>query len=234
MKHFCTNCGKETSKKICEHCGVRHYDTNCFCSWCGTELDANAAICLNCQEKTKPGKFSKIGKLLGVLVAILCFFFGIAYIGDGVYVATAAAVVAGLLALPFIKSLLWKITFRKKTLRVLLNGLRIVLVVALVVTSLILYTNLSPDAENKVYKDVATDLALDVFHREVTLKNESSFVLNDSTVTVQDSYNGDDTIALVTVTLDYSAQNGFGGMNRETYIVKFLYDYETGLYSEYK
>lgn len=71
---------------------------------------------------------------------------------------------------------------------------------------------------------------MEIFHAEVTLKNEASFVLNDSKVTYIDSYEGNDNLALVTVVLDYSAQNGFDGMNRDTYTVKMIFRYSDGTY----
>ena len=50
---FCTNCGKESSKKVCPHCGVKRKRINKYCEWCGTELDINAMICPECKEKVK-------------------------------------------------------------------------------------------------------------------------------------------------------------------------------------
>lgn len=84
--------------------------------------------------------------------------------------------------------------------------------------------------EPRVYDDVATEYALEVFHDNVKLKNESSFVLNDSYV-YSSTYNEDDNkYAKVTVSLDYSAQNGLGGMNRSSYTVYLIYSFQTDSY----
>lgn len=112
---YCTNCGKDISGKICSHCGVKQNKTHLFCAWCGTAINANAA--------------------------------------------------------------------------------------------------------------------LEVFHSEVALKNEASFVLNDSTVSIQKDCNGEEEACPVTVYLDYSAQNGFGGMVRDTYKVELIFNHVTGKYS---
>lgn len=81
-----------------------------------------------------------------------------------------------------------------------------------------------PEAITKIDTQKATEEAEKVFHEKVQLKNENSYVLNDSTVTA--SYTKTGKIE-VSVLLDYSAQNGLGGMNRNTYRVEFsFYDGE--------
>ena len=81
-----------------------------------------------------------------------------------------------------------------------------------------------PEAITKIDTQKATEEAEKVFHEKVQLKNEDSYVLNDSTVTAFYTESGK---IDVTVLLDYSAQNGFGGMNRNAYKVEFsFYDGE--------
>ena len=70
-----------------------------------------------------------------------------------------------------------------------------------------------------------------VFHEEVALRNESSFVINDSAVTYLDEpYNDNENLRLVTVVLDYSAQNGLGGYNRNNYRIELIFDTSTAKY----
>lgn len=79
----------------------------------------------------------------------------------------------------------------------------------------------------KVSEKDAIAAAEVVFHEEVSLKNESSFVLNDATVTY---YEQEGNYIIVSVLLDYSAQNGFGGMNRDIYPVRLKFNVLDGRY----
>ncbi len=226
---YCRNCGKETTAKICPHCGANSRKSQNFCAWCGAEVDKNAVVCPNCQEKTKDGAMAKLGNIIGVVVAAFLVIMGLAFGSDNAALTAVMFIVAAVLLLPFIKNLIRKVTFGKKTLRAILSIGRMALVIILLIGG----CSVMPEAEpvpNKVYSDVATEKALEIFHKEVTLKNEASFVLNDSKVTYVDSYEGNDNLALVTVVLDYSAQNGFGGMNRDTYTVKMIFRYSDGTY----
>lgn len=226
---YCRNCGKETKSKICPHCGANSKKANKFCSWCGAEVDPNAVICLNCHEKTKDGIITKFTNLISVVVAVIIIVIALAILSENAILTGILFILSAVLLLPFVKKLIKKVTFGKKAIRTILSIVRIVLVVGLLVVGCMNIPETEP-VPNKVYSNVATDKALEIFHSEVTLKNEASFVLNDSTVTYVDSYEGNDNLALVTVVLDYSAQNGFGGMNRDTYTVKMIFRYSDGTY----
>ena len=55
------------------------------------------------------------------------------------------------------------------------------------------------------------------------LKNPRSLQIHSADVTlagIDDDYN-----QIYIVTIDYSAQNGFGGMNRDTYTIKLVYKF---------
>ena len=227
--NYCGNCGQKTSKKICPHCGNNARKANRFCKWCGNEVDPNAVVCPNCHEKQKEGFGAKLAKLLSVALAVIFVILAVAFIQEGGAVSAVCFVVAAILLLPAVKSAIKKATFGKKGVRTLLTFGRSVAIVVAIIAAFSLLPESEP-AANKVYKDVATEAALQVFHNEVNLKNESSFVLNDSKVTYVDNYNDNPNLALVTVVLDYSAQNGFGGMNRDTYTVKLIYTYSSNSY----
>lgn len=227
--NYCGNCGQKTNKKICPHCGNNARKASKFCKWCGQEVDRNAVVCPHCHEKQKEGLGAKLGKLLSVVISVLFFALAISFAQEGGTISAIFFVVAGVLLLPAVKSTIRKATFGKKGSRIALSVVRVTLVAVALVTAFATLPEAEPVA-NKVYKDEATDAALTVFHDEVSLKNESSFVLNDSKVTYQDNYNDNPNLALVTVVLDYSAQNGFGGMNRDTYTVKLIFAYSSGTY----
>ncbi len=226
---YCKNCGKETTAKICPHCGSNSKKAQNYCGWCGNEIDKNAVVCPNCHEKLKEGFGSKVSKLVGVIAAVILLILAVGFLQEGGVVSAVCFALTALLLLPFVKSTIRKITFGSKGKRKLLSAIR---VLAILVVLVVGFTSL-PDSEpvkNEVYKDTATAAALEVFHSEVTLKNEQSFVLNDSKVTYVTPYNDNENLALVTVVLDYSAQNGFGGMNRDTYTVKLIFRYSDGSY----
>lgn len=75
-----------------------------------------------------------------------------------------------------------------------------------------------PDPITLIDKDKAIKEAERVFHANVKLKNEGSYVRNNANV---QAYYDDDGDLKVDVLLDYSAQNGFGGMTRSNYLVVF-------------
>ena len=135
-----------------------------------------------------------------------------------------------LLCLPLAKLFIHKLTLGKMGLRSVLKATRNVAVIALLCVGM---ANITSQREVTVYKEEATAVAEMVFHEEVHLKNESSYVLNDSKVTWETTpYNNIEgsPLRLVWVTLDYSAQNGFGGMTRDTYTVELLFDTTKGTY----
>ena len=43
---YCTNCGKENSKRMCINCGAKQNSIHKFCGWCGIELNQNALCVL--------------------------------------------------------------------------------------------------------------------------------------------------------------------------------------------
>ena len=231
MKKFCTNCGKETSQKTCEHCGVKKYTTHSFCEWCGNPVNANAEICPACKEKI--GKPSRLSSILGIIFFSL---FVVVYSFDEARASNTLSIfllfVCIVLVLPVTKGIIRNLTFdkpAKSILRVVINSIRIMLVIFLFCASIVNST--TTDVSYEIYKNEATAAAEVVFHEEVALKNESSFILNDSDVTyLTEPYNDNDNLRLVTVVLDYSAQNGLGGYNRNDYRIKLIFDTSTGKY----
>lgn len=230
---FCKNCGYETKKKICPGCGNKTKKGNNFCGWCGHELDGNAVVCPNCHEKLKDGFLIKVYKIVAAIIAIILIALGIVGIWisrKDQLVSSIFFILSGLFILPFTKNIIKNNTTNKSTKRKLLKISRVMAVVVFLCIGMSTLSE-STGNENKVYSDIATECALQVFHDKVKLKNESSFVLNDSEVYSSEYNKGEKKFAKVTVYLDYSAENGFGGMNRKDYTVYLIYNFQTGRYS---
>ena len=227
---YCTNCGEESSKKICESCGVKRNTTHKHCAFCGAELPEKAALCTNCKEPIK-GE-SIIWNIINILISIPLMAVLFMAIGEGQPILVIGCLLLSfLLCLPFIKSIIRKATIGKKGLRKILKLVRVLAVFLFFFIGMVNLQEM--EVEYTVYKDNATAAAEVVFHEEVHLKNESSYVLNDSEVQWQTTPYKDvegSRWRLVWVTLDYSAQNGFGGTNRETYKVEMLFDITDGTY----
>lgn len=229
MSRYCTNCGVESSKKICTSCGVKRNATHNFCAFCGAELPEKAAICTNCKEAVKAEH--AIWNILNLICAIPILVLLRMAVGEGQpSLVIFSFLLSFLLCLPLAKLFIHKLTLGKMGLRSVLKATRNVAVIALLCVGM---ANITSQREVTVYKEEATAVAEMVFHEEVHLKNESSYVLNDSKVTWETTpYNNIEgsPLRLVWVTLDYSAQNGFGGMTRDTYTVELLFDTTKGTY----
>lgn len=130
--YYCTNCGKESKTKICNHCGVKNNRVHNYCSWCGEKLNAHAVMCPNCKEAVKKGFFSKIPSALWIFFCLFMFS-GHTFI-DGNIRAGLLYIPSGLVALPFVGRFIKRITFakeRKKVRRLGWNIFRVVLALVL-------------------------------------------------------------------------------------------------------
>ncbi len=227
MNKFCTNCGKENNDKICRHCGVKRNTSHLFCEWCGNPINENASICTSCKEMVKPDGSKRIFGVISIIsiAFLICYISMSLSLGGGLSVVLLSFGI--ILLLPFTKNAIKSATHTKQSLRKPLNIIRVILVIILAFAGLVSM----PPVEYEIYKDVATKAGEIVFHEEVALKNESSFVINDSLVTYSaEPYKGRESLRLVTVMIDYSAQNGFGGNNREDYTINILFNVENGEY----
>ena len=230
---YCTNCGAENTEKICHSCGAKNNKTHKFCGYCGKEIKENAVICTECGRSIKPTVKEKIFNVLGWNFAVLFVFLSTASFGTSDYLSIALCLIAALLATPIAGKL-----FKK----VIKSKLATIIRIVLVIICFICILEFGEDVSFEVYQEEATAAAEVVFHEEVKLKNEASFVINDSKVTyetteykekvdyAEDTYKTYPNIRLVTVVIDYSAQNGFGGTTRDTYTTELLFSTETGKY----
>lgn len=115
----CTNCGKETKKTICEHCGVKKNKTHFYCGWCGESLNEKASICTNCKERVTPTFLSRLGTIISVISCVVAVFVAI----DGLIQYPAALrktpitiLIAAVLFFLMSKGVMRKLTHKKKSL----------------------------------------------------------------------------------------------------------------------
>lgn len=233
---YCTSCGEKSGHKICKSCGVKENREHKYCGWCGAPLNENAAVCTQCGCKVRPNKFlTALGTICGVIMLVIALLaFGAKSEGGAneFILAGILLAVGGMLCFPFVGNFIREKFFENKTAKNTLLVVRIIGAIVLFIAGIAFaFVAAAKSPSQDVYADEATEAALVIFHEEVQLKNESSFVVNDSKVYCGDKpYNGDENLRLVTVILDYSAQNGLGGNNRTTYTVKMIFDYASGAY----
>ncbi len=235
---YCTSCGEKSGHKICKSCGVKENKEHKYCGWCGAPLSEKATVCTKCGYKVKPNLLmSLIGIVFGCILIALAtsIFVGMRrYTRGGFDGGTFAVItifaVSGILCFPFVGRLIKEVLFGKKALTRVALILRLFVVIALLFTNLFVIVY-ATGKDYVVSEDKAVTAALEAFHKDIKLDNEDSFVLNDSKVTWEDEpYNGEDTLRLIEVELDYSAQNKLGGMVRDTYSVRILFDSTTNGY----
>lgn len=133
--YYCTNCGKESKTKICNHCGVKNNRVHNYCSWCGEKLNAHASMCPKCKEPVKSGCLPTIASILAIPWFILngVMFWGFAFIEHEVLLAVLFFVVA-IVSIPFLGRFITRKTHtnkRKKLIRLGIAALRIILAVSL-------------------------------------------------------------------------------------------------------
>lgn len=224
---YCTNCGQPTKKKICPHCGVKRNRVHKYCGWCGTELNQHAMICTACNESIKPSIISRFFDVINILFSFICVLFVWASITVYEIPSAILLFLCAILSFPTIKKGIRSYTIQHKTKRIILYLVRFLTICILFVISMLIFAPSADATKYKVSEKEAIAAAEAVFHEEVTLKNESSFVLNDATVTY---YEQEGNNIIVSVLLDYSAQNGFGGMNRDIYPVRLKFNVLDGKY----
>ncbi|MBP3327631.1 MAG: hypothetical protein J6L91_01845 [Clostridia bacterium] len=228
---YCTNCGVESKNRICKSCGVKKGKIKNYCEWCGNKIDKNAIKCPICNERLKMKKTSFILDMIFLIIFLLyvvAFTMGRLVAGETNVLACVLIMFFGLLlSLPICKIFINNMTIGKTVIRKLINvGRYIILAVVFIAGCFALPAD---NIEFSVYEQDAIDAAVELFHENVKLKNEASFQLNDTQVIIGD-YNKAGDYQYVTVYLDYSAQNGFGGYNRETQEIEMKFERSTGKY----
>lgn len=243
--NYCTNCGKESKKNVCPHCGVKRDKTHKYCAWCGNELEENAEICPNCKERIVKSKAAKIYSVLRWFtpIPILCgmlYWMNVPYeqIVTSMpvnYLGMALALTASLFMMfyPNIVNFIRKKTHKKFSLRKILNAVCALVLIALFATGIGL-NNYILNSGKYVYSiGKAEDYAIDILHNSLPLKNRDSFrVINSFSKTDEESKaNKESKFIYTNVYVEFVAENSFGAGVSTPYEVKVSYDKETHEYS---
>lgn len=255
---FCTNCGTLSTKKVCDKCGVKNRKARNFCYWCGTELNPNASICVCCGEKVRPYTALRVISIIYTAIMSLWAFFCVCGVLAGIVegendMALGFAMMAIgaiihpiiILLLPAMHMAIKKKIYNKnnkplKKVQRIATWLTVLVVVAsLVVTSLGVGLAVTSVAEKSNHEtqptqtvdemslgDEAVEAAKVVLQNR--LKNPLSLQVHDASVKLTGF--DDDHNPKYFVELDYSAQNGFGGMDRDTYKISLVYRIEEGAF----
>lgn len=211
------------------------------CPECGKEISDQAKMCPQCGYAIIHSKDKSLNKIVSMIWTIIRYIlaFGVIYYGIKSYVAnifssskfiSTLIIIAGILILPMVSVLLKKIVKSKK-LYLSLMVIKYFIEFSLLIVAFILIMKVDNPAY--IYEGEALKTAEEFFHENVHLKNEDSYVLNDYTVEVY-NWDKDKNWELVLVSLDYSAENGFGGNDRKTCVVSLLYHVATRKYSLYQ
>lgn len=227
---YCTSCGETGDAKICESCGVARGTKHNYCGWCKSEIKEGAAICLECKERVKVTKGVRLRKVLDILIAMFLLYLSVVAFTDDAkktssYLIAIILLCLAIFHLPYFRELIKRKTIGNKKKRIAIHAIK-------GIVCFIIFINAMASSEIEVTYSVATTpatkAAVVVFHEEVTLKNVDSFVVNDSVVRAGEP--NEEGVVTVTVTIDYSAQNGFGGLNRDNKDIKLLFSTESGGY----
>lgn len=134
---YCTNCGHESSSRICLNCGVKNHKVPNFCYWCGAPLNKKAAICVACRESTNIG--TPIGfKIVDILLICLCLFSVLTTFSISGYFFVGIRIFCIIVLLPFVGRAIVRVTHKarlKGLLRAVLFSFRILFVFVLFLVS---------------------------------------------------------------------------------------------------
>lgn len=193
-----------------------------------------ASLCVSCHESIRSNTFVRV--LAIVFLCLTPIWFLIVALGSQSLLYTlmvlASAALMLFLALPRSGILIKQLTHSKRWLRFPIYLLCFVLAAFLSISPIFLDAQRDaqvPTAnetknDGESFNDSAIKAAKTVLQNN--LKNPSSLQIHSADVklkSIDDNHN-----PTYVVTLDYSAQNGFGGMNRDTYVVTLVYKIEEG------
>lgn len=226
---YCTNCGEKIGfKKICKKCGHKMGKENNYCVYCGNKIDKDAEICLKCNQKKYKSKFNYVRYILFTIFILISLFGFYSYLYERTFSNLIIVIGFFIIALNFLP--LWKniinVKFsNNKVLRKVLISIK-TLLIPVIAISFIIYGSIT--APYDWTAEDASNYAVTTYFN-TQLKNPDSLQIHNYSVTY--SKNKIDNKITVWVKYDYSAQNGFGGYNRDSITVTLLYDTENGVFS---
>ncbi len=222
--YFCTNCGNHIGKlKMCPQCYMkskRNYKK--FCLYCGGAIVNNR--CSKCNTVASRSIFEIIARVITVITFIWSVFMALFTFSEivgrerefNINVAPAflILIISVLLMVLFfrksrINSIKKKLLYRKALQKVALIIIYTILPIMLAIGSTV-YAAFITTTEY-TYKSYAISAVQSEL--EDNLKNSDSLQVNNiNTITAEDNE-----YYYYHITIDYSAQNGFGGYNRDKY-----------------
>ena len=173
MAH-CSNCGNESSKRICQSCGVKQDLFQNYCKNCGHPLAGRASICVNCSEKVKPES---------VFWTLLNIFFTLVFvIGIWVSIDTKEPflpilfyAIGGLICLPVTRKLINNLTIGKRPLRIVLKILRVILAIVFFILGIEFFNSSPVDtttADSSVTSEITTE---EVYNQMVAYASKDDY-----------------------------------------------------------
>ena len=201
-----------------------------FCKKCGRQLDDNALFCSNCGEKCdsnaemfcekpavgfKQSVFETILRLMNIVAFVVAFLVGVVQI-------LMSNIIGGIIVLLFV-ALVIAFVFRKTQIAKIKNKIpnemirKIIVITIYFLLPLFMFASIGIAASLTEDSGVssANHDAIAISYAESNLKNQlknpESLQIHSSKVYVDFEW-GD--YHYYTITIDYSAQNGFGGYNR--------------------
>ena len=154
---YCTSCGAETRKKLCQSCGVKQDKVHNFCKNCGKPLPPKASICVNCKERVKGD--SAFWSLLNLVCALVPLIMAYVCINEGqpIYV-TVCFVLGFLFCLPRSRKIINACTIGKRGLRAVLKLARILLVAGLIFLGMFLVMEAEAEPEELTVEEAYEEI----------------------------------------------------------------------------
>ena len=202
-----------------------------FCKKCGSQLDDNALFCSNCGEKCssdvgateqKTNVKISIGEKVLRFINIVVMVFAVCF---GVINLLLSNIIGGIIIL-LTTILLIVFVFRKKQISKIKNRIvsittrKIVVTIIYLLMPVIMFASVGfgsslMDMDDLTSSSLENPNLIAVSYAEAelksNLKNPASLQIHSTKISVEFEYEG---YHYYSITIDYSAQNGFGGYNR--------------------
>ena len=203
---------------FCKKCGSQLNDNALFCSNCGEKCDSNAdAFYEKPAVEFKQSVFETILRLMNIVAFVVTILVGVVQI-------LMSNIIGGIIILLFV-ALVIAFVFRKTQISKIKNKIpnemirKIIVITIYFLLPLLMFASIGIAASLTVDSGVssANHDAIAISYAESNLKNQlknpESLQIHSSKVYVDFEW-GD--YHYYTITIDYSAQNGFGGYNRNS------------------
>ncbi len=200
---------------FCKKCGNQIDDNDLFCSRCGEKCSTdNTTTNNNVNEKQKISIGEKILRLINILAIICTVFVGTVDLFVSNILSGVIMLLTAILLIVFV--------FRKKQISKIKGKIanatarKFIITIIYLLLPIILFTSIGigamfGDSSSANPDEVATAYAESILKSR--LKNPESLQIHSTNISVDFEW-GD--YHYYSITIDYSAQNGFGGYNRDS------------------